>query len=262
MVRHALSADGTRIAYEESGEGPPLVLVHGAGSARWSFDFVRPYLERAFTVLAVDRRGRGDSTDGGEYSIEREVEDLVAVLAEAGERPYLVGHSYGGLISAAAVARLGDAAGLVLYEPPAGGVLAAPERVDEWEAQIAAGEVEEFLFHYMREVGGYSVAQVEAFRGTLLWDKRVAVAPTVPRELRAEHAFSPDLPALAAFTTPTVLLLGSESPAWAARSIDVYAAAFAHASVRRLEGHGHAATVTGPDLLAGEIARAFGAAPT
>lgn len=178
------------------------------------------------------------------------------MLGDAGERPFLVGHSFGGLISAAAVGRL-DVAGLVLYEPPAGGVLAAPERIDEWDAQIAAGDAEEFLFDYTQEVGGYSVAQVEAFRGTPLWHKRVEVAPTVPRELRAEHAFRPDSRALAAFTTPTVLLLGSESPGWAKRSTDVYAAAFANADVRVLEGHGHAATVTGPELLADEIKRAF-----
>jgi pimeloyl-ACP methyl ester carboxylesterase len=229
------------------------VLVHGAGSARWSFDVVRPFLESDFTVLAVDRRGRGDSDDGDGYALEREVDDLDAVLADSGERPYLVGHSYGGLISAAAIARLGEVAGLVLYEPPAGGVLAAPERIDEWDAQIAAGEVEEFLFHYMQEVGGYTAAQVDAFRATPAWRERVEIAPTVPRELRAEHAFRPDLDALAAFTTPTLLLLGSESPPWAVRSTEIYAQAFPNVTVRPLDGHGHAATVTGPELLAREI---------
>ena len=61
MLRHVTSPDGVSIACQVSGEGPPVVLVHGAGSARWSFDLVRPQLESRFTVIAIDRRGRGDS---------------------------------------------------------------------------------------------------------------------------------------------------------------------------------------------------------
>ena len=80
------------IACEVSGEGAPLVLVHGAGSARWSFDAVRPHLERRFTVIAIDRRGRGDSGDGAEYSLEREFEDVAAVVRDAGHGALRMGH--------------------------------------------------------------------------------------------------------------------------------------------------------------------------
>ena len=96
MLRHVTSPGGVSIACEVSGEGPPLVLVHGAGSARWSFDLVRPELESRFTVIAVDRRGRGDSSDGQGYEVEREFEDVAAVVRDAGEGALLVGHSYGG----------------------------------------------------------------------------------------------------------------------------------------------------------------------
>ena len=94
-----------RIACEVSGAGPPLVLVHGAGSARWSFDLLRPHLEGRFTVIALDRRGRGDSTDGDEYSLERECDDVAAVVRDAGEGAFLFGHSYGGLVAAGAALR-------------------------------------------------------------------------------------------------------------------------------------------------------------
>jgi pimeloyl-ACP methyl ester carboxylesterase len=97
VLRHVATPDGVNIACEVSGEGPPLVLVHGAGSARWSFDAVRPHLEARSTVIAIDRRGRGDSTDGDGYSLEREYEDVAAVVRDAGDRAVLVGHSYGGL---------------------------------------------------------------------------------------------------------------------------------------------------------------------
>ena len=67
MLRQVTSPDGVTIASEVSGEGPPVVLVHGAGSARWSFDMVRPELESSFKVMAIDRRGRGDSSDAQGY---------------------------------------------------------------------------------------------------------------------------------------------------------------------------------------------------
>ena len=113
-----------RIACEASGDGPPVVLVHGAGSARWSFDLLRPHLEPSFTVIAIDRRGRGDSSDGEGYELEREFEDVAAVVRDAGEGAALVGHSYGGLVAAGAARLLDGLERLVLYEPPMGGVLA------------------------------------------------------------------------------------------------------------------------------------------
>ena len=81
----AVSEDGTSIAAWRSGEGPPLVLVHGAAAdhSRWSP--VLPALEAHFTVVAIDRRGRGQSGDGDEYAIEREYEEVAAVVEMAGE---------------------------------------------------------------------------------------------------------------------------------------------------------------------------------
>ena len=99
-------------------------MVHGAGSARWSFDLVRPHLEPHFTVWALDRRGRGDSQDGDGYSLGGEFADVEAVVREAGPDAFLFGHSYGGLVAAGAAVRLGRLPGLVLYEAPMGGVLA------------------------------------------------------------------------------------------------------------------------------------------
>ena len=111
-----------------SGEGPSLVLVHGAGSARWSFDAVRPHLEGHFTVIAIDRRGRGDSTDGADYSLESEYEDVAAVVRDAGPGALLMGHSYGGLVAAGAAGLL-DLPRLALYEPAMGGVLGTRETI-------------------------------------------------------------------------------------------------------------------------------------
>src|SRR3712207_2617173 len=91
------SVDGTPIAYWSSGEGSPLVLVHGtaADHARWRP--VLPAFEERFTVYAIDRRGRGGSGDSDDYAIEREFGDVAAVVDSLGEPVTLLGHSYGAL---------------------------------------------------------------------------------------------------------------------------------------------------------------------
>ena len=128
-LRHVASLDGTRIAVHRSGEGPPLVLVHGAAADHSRWRPVLPALERRFTVLAVDRRGRGGSGDAAAYALEREVEDVVAVVEAAGEPVALLGHSHGAVCALEAARLTGGVRALVLYEPPLGFV--------RWPAGVA-----------------------------------------------------------------------------------------------------------------------------
>jgi pimeloyl-ACP methyl ester carboxylesterase len=255
VIREVRSRDGVRLACEASGSGPPLVMVHGAGSARWSFDLVRPLLEHRFTVVGVDRRGRGDSSDAGldAYTLEREIEDVDAVLSDVGAGAVLFGHSYGGLIAAAAAVRADGLAGLVLYEPPMGGVLAHPEWVDRLEGLIGAGPRDQAVTEFMRDVGGYSDPEIDAMRGTPAWEARQAAVPTVIRELRAEHGYRLSADALGELAVRTLMLVGTESPDWARRSTEAYAAAIPGATVVSLEGEGHGASASAPELVAAEI---------
>jgi pimeloyl-ACP methyl ester carboxylesterase len=255
VLRHVTSPDGVSIACELSGEGTPVVFVHGAGSARWSFDLVRPQLESRFTVIAIDRRGRGDSSDGQGYEVEREFEDVAAVVRDAGDGAQLVGHSYGALIAAGAAQLLDDLPRLVLYEPPMGGVLADAGRIDRWERLITDGDRDLLLREFFHKVAGYSDDEIDELALSPVWERRKQVSPTLPRELRAELAFRVDRAALAWLTTPTPLLLGSESPDWARRSTDAYSEAIPDAEVSILDGHGHGATTSGPELLAAELTR-------
>jgi pimeloyl-ACP methyl ester carboxylesterase len=260
VLRHVTAPDGARLACDVAGEGPPLVMVHGAGSGRWGFDLVRPHLEPRFTVWALDRRGRGDSGDGGAYSLEREFEDVEAVVEEAGrDDALLFGHSYGGLVSVGAAVRLGRLAGLVLYEPPMGGVLADEAWTKRFEDRVAAGEAPVAVRAFLHDVGGYTQQQIDAMEGTPVWDARLGAAPTVPRELRAERAFSIDSLDLSGLRATSLLLVGSESPDWAQRSTEAFASALRDGRVRTLEGHGHGAATSAPELLAAQLERVAGA---
>ena len=99
------STDGTTIAYQRSGDGPPLVLVHGTAADHRRWAPVLPALEQQFTVCAVDRRGRGGSGDTAAYAVEQEFDDIAAVVDSLGEPVHLLGHSYGALCALEAALR-------------------------------------------------------------------------------------------------------------------------------------------------------------
>jgi pimeloyl-ACP methyl ester carboxylesterase len=111
---------GTRIAFERSGDGPPLILVEAALHYRdfSSFGGLAPLLAEEFTVYAYDRRGRGESTDTTPYAPEREVEDLAALIDEAGGSAHLYGYSSGPLFAMHAAAHGLSIGRLALLEPP------------------------------------------------------------------------------------------------------------------------------------------------
>jgi pimeloyl-ACP methyl ester carboxylesterase len=251
VLRRIESPDGVPIGCEMGGSGPPLVLVHGAGSGRWGFDELRPLLEQAFTVIAVDRRGRGDSGDGeSPYSIEDEFADVAAVVSAAGEGAVLFGHSYGGLVAAGAARRLPGLERLALYEPPMGGVLADEAWIERFETRLEGGNRPAAVREFLRDVGGYSASEIEDMQDTVAWPRRLAVVPTVPRELRAERELVFESLDVGRLNCSCLMFLGSESPVWARRSTDAYAAALANARVQMLEGHGHGASTSAPQLIA------------
>ena len=248
---------GVQIACQVEGEGPPLVMVHGAGSGRWSFDLVRPHLQDRFTVWALDRRGRGDSGDANPYSLEAEFDDVAAVVRKAGPGALLFGHSYGGLVAAGAAARLDGLSRLAVYEGPMGGVLADEAWTARFERLVEEGDRDSAMSEFMRDVGGYTDAEIEAMRGTAAWQARLDASPTVPRELRAERDFATEDLRLGELSAATLVLVGSESPDWARRSTEAFADAIPRAELHTLEGHGHGAAVSGPELLAAELSAFF-----
>jgi pimeloyl-ACP methyl ester carboxylesterase len=117
-LKHVESSDGATIACYVAGHGSPLVLVHGTSADHTRWAPVSAALEARTTTYAIDRRGRGASTDGREYTIESEFEDVAAVIDSIEGDVDVLGHSYGAICALEATLRTSGVRRLVLYEPP------------------------------------------------------------------------------------------------------------------------------------------------
>lgn len=255
------SGDGTPIAYERTGNGPPLVRVHGTTADHSSWDPVRPSFEDHFTTYVVDRRGRGESGDAAEYALEREFEDVAAVVDSIGEPVTLVGHSYGAICSLEASLLTDNLRRLVLYEPPiAVGDHEIPdeERHAELEALLAEGENEQVLEVFLRDVAKLPSAAIDALRSTPHWRTSVETAHTIVREYAAQGDYEFDASRLEGMTTPTVLLSGTESPDFLNEAIDALDDVLPNSQVVTLAGQGHGAMVTAPELYTDEVLSSLG----
>lgn len=245
------SADGTDIAYDRGGDGPPVVLVHGTTGDHTAWDPVRPALEAEFTVYAMDRRGRGGSGDADDYAIEREFEDLVAVCASIDGPVGIVGHSYGALVAIGAAPQLETLGRLVLYEPPLFTANRGPVDgavIDRMHDLLEAGEPEAVLETFFLDVA-HSEERLERYRSRDDWSARVATAPTIPRENRSTGRYRPDPADYADLEVPTLVLLGGETGDPMRGSTEAAADLFPASDLVVLAGAGHAAVYTTPEAF-------------
>jgi pimeloyl-ACP methyl ester carboxylesterase len=253
------SVDATPIAYWRSGEGSPLVLVHGTAADHGRWAPVLPAFEERFTVCAVDRRGRGGSGDSDDYyAIEREFEDVAAVVDSLGEPVNLLGHSYGALCALEAALLTRNVRKLMLYDPGievAGQEIYPPEVIERLEALLEAGDRDGVVATTMREVAGLPAEAVAQLRALPVWQARVAAAHTIPRELRATEAYRFDPGRFRGVGAPTLLLLGGASPAVFAAAANAVAGALPDARVAVMPGQGHAAMDTGTERFTAEVLR-------
>lgn len=247
------SADGVPIACFRSGSGPALVAVHGTAADHTAWDLVTPLLARHFTVYAMDRRGRGASGDGPEYSLEREFADVVAVVDGIGQPVHLYGHSSGGAFAAEAALRTSHLASLILYEggPKPPGLRFIPDEfISQLEALITHGQREEAMSLFMPRAAGVTPQELEIMRQSPIWAARVAAAHTIPRELRAINEYGTDLNRFRALSIPTLLLVGERTEARLREMIMVYNGLIQGGRVSILPGQGHVAHQAAPELLA------------
>ena len=251
-MRTIASADGTLIAYEQGGQGPHLVLVHGYPASRERWASIRPKFEQHFTVTAMDRRGRGDSGDSPTYSIERESEDVSAIIKALNGPVLLLGHSFGGLCALEGAMQAENVAGLILYEPSIYGEGESgvpPELLDRLDALLASGEREGVVTTVMAEIAELSRHEIEVSKASPAWLGRVAAAHTLPREIRAEETYRLSADRVDELSIPVLLLLGSDSPPFYGRAIARLQEILPNSRTLELPGQQHIAMDTGPDLL-------------
>ncbi|WP_404400512.1 alpha/beta fold hydrolase [Pelagibacterium halotolerans] len=245
------SADGTRIAFERSGSGPPLVLVHGSTADHTRWANILPDLESRFTVFAMDRRGRGKSGDASDYALEREYEDVSAVIRAAGPDVGVIGHSFGALCTMEAALRVDNLKQLVLYEPafPVGGSpLYSPDIPDRLKAILETGDRDAMLVAFFKDVVGAPDAQIEALRADPSWPGRIAAAHTALRELAdGDYVFEPER--FQDLAVPTLMLVGENSPKELTAPARALNDALPDSQIVTLKGQGHVAMTTAPKLF-------------
>jgi pimeloyl-ACP methyl ester carboxylesterase len=252
------SKDGTPIAYWHSGQGPPLVLVHGTAADHGRWAPVLPAFEEHFTICAVDRRGRGGSGDSEDYAIEREFEDISAVVDSVGEPTILLGHSYGALCALEAALLTTNVRKLVLYEPGievAGEQIYPQEVIEQLEALLEVGDRDGVVVTFMREVAGLPPETVESMRSQPTWQALVSAAHTIPRELRAGKAYSLDAERFGDLGVPTLLLSGGESAAALGKATEAVKETLSDSRIVVMAGQGHTAMDTGTNLFTTEVLR-------
>jgi pimeloyl-ACP methyl ester carboxylesterase len=246
------SADGTTIAFDRLGDGPPIVVVAGAIQHRavdpstWQ---LMELLAPRFTVYRYDRRGRGDSTDTQPYAVEREIEDLAAMIQAAGGSAFVVGGSSGAILSLDAAAHGLPITRLALYEPPFAigddTRPALPEDYVERLRELAASGRPGEAIEYFMTVGVLVPPEVvDGMRQAPIWPAFEGVAPTLAYDgaIAADTMSGKPLPTdrWSSVTMPTLVMDGDASPDWMRNGVAALVEVLPNAQHVTLLGQTHA----------------------
>jgi pimeloyl-ACP methyl ester carboxylesterase len=258
VVEEVASRDGTRISTEKMGTGPSLVLVDGAFCGR-SFGPARELAIRladSFTVHFYDRRGRGDSGDSRPYSVAREIDDLHAVLAHAGNNPYVYGISSGAALALEAAAAGVSMRGLVTYEAPYTGVGMVDGRPVDHRAHLERllskdkrGQMVSYFLVKMVGAPAFVPLMLRLIPG--VWKKQTASANTLPYETAILNDFTPPLERLQRITVPTMVMVGGKASTEMAEAQRAILRCIPDSEHRVLKGQTHqvAAYAIAPQLV-------------
>lgn len=260
-IETIVSTDGTTIAFERTGEGPAVVLVGGAFCDRTASVSGTPLaaqLAHRFTVYSYDRRGRGDSTDAAVYTLEREQDDLAAVIDVAGGSAHVFGNSSGALLALDAAARGVAIPRLALYEPP---VILDPDRMaaltalaQELDLAAAAGRRGDAVELYFTKVMAMPEAAVQGMKKSSHWRGLEALAHTLGYDLRITARGASRLAMLSTVAADTRIIQGSASPSWFRDALQVLTDRLPRATLHTLAGQTHAVD---PATLARELEAFF-----
>ncbi len=235
------SRDGTTIAFDRVGQGPPVILVGGGPTDRSAQITLAELLAPHFTVINFDRRGRGDSTDTPPYAVDREVEDLEALIGVVGGSASVYGTSSGGVFALLAAARGLAITALAVWEPPFVVDDSRPPVPPDYKAQlsamIASDRRGDAIEYFMTTIVGLPAEFVAPMRQAPFWPSMEALAHAIVYEADVMGDYS--LPTwLSSVTEPTLVLDGGTTP-WLTSAARAVAGALPHAARRTLEGQPH-----------------------
>jgi pimeloyl-ACP methyl ester carboxylesterase len=254
-LQRVTSKDGTTIAFDRLGAGLPIILVCGGSVDRMSNAGLAAVLASDFTVLNYDRRGRGDSSDALPYAVEREVEDIDAVVAAAGGSAYLYGTSSGAALALEAARQLGSEkiTKLALWEPPFimdENARPPADQVAQYDAMIAEGRRSDAVEFFTAKVVGLPPEFVAFAKTQPFWAAQEKIAHTLAYDATVMGDYSAPLEEAAQVTAPTIVLTGGASFPFFAASANAIAEAMPDARAEVLAGQEHNVdpTIIGPAL--------------
>ncbi|MBZ0292340.1 MAG: alpha/beta hydrolase [Anaerolineae bacterium] len=251
------SKDGTTIAYDRLGQGAPIILVDGAMCHRnfGPMGGLAPLLAKHFTVFMYDRRGRGDSGDTLPYAVEREVEDIDALIQEAGGSAFVYGVSSGGALALAAAAQGLAISRLAVYEVPF--VVddsrpdLPPNNAQALDELVSAGHRGDAVEYFMVQMVGMPAEAAAPMRHAPMWPGMEAIAHTLVYDATVMGDFSMPKALLESISVPTLVMNGGETTMQLKNTAKAVAATIPNAQYRVLEGQTHdaAAEVVAPALI-------------
>jgi pimeloyl-ACP methyl ester carboxylesterase len=258
------SDDGTTIAFERKGAGPVVVLVPGALNDRHTMGDLAGALSQRRTVIRYDRRGRGDSTDTPPYAVEREIDDLDAIIAAVGGSVSAAGFSSGAALALEAAKRGTSIERLAVYEPPFIVDDSRPPAPEDYVAHlddlVAAGARGDAVAYFMQAGVGLPAEMVAGMRSMPMWPALEGLAHTIAYDARVMGEHIAGRPFAEgeweAVRQPVLVLDGGASPDWARNGCRALAAALPDAEHRTLDGQTHDVA---PHALAPALAEFFGA---
>jgi pimeloyl-ACP methyl ester carboxylesterase len=247
------SKDGTTLAFDRLGSGPPVVLVCGGSVDRMADAAIAQELASDFTVLNYDRRGRGDSGDTLPYAIDREVEDIEAVIEASGGEANLWGSSSGAVLAMLAAAAGLPITKLAMWEPPfiPEGLPRPPEdQVEQYETMVAEGRRGDAVEYFMSRVVGMPPEFVTGAREQPFWAATEALAHTLAYDARIMGDYRIPVDRAANVKVPTLVIAGGADMPFMRDTATALAEALPDGEARFLDGQGHDVdpTVLGPVL--------------
>jgi pimeloyl-ACP methyl ester carboxylesterase len=259
MDKNTTSADGTSLAYEITGEGPPVILVSGAMSTGGTVAPLAVPLADRFKVVVYDRRGRGESGDTAPYAVEREIEDLAALIEAVGGEAALYGTSSGGALALLAAASGLPVRQVAVYEVPfavyEGGAKERAEYTERLTEALDEGRRGDAVELFLR-LTGMAEQMIQGARQAPMWRGMETIAPSLAYDNAVMGDGLVPRDRLASITAPVLAVAGSASPAWMHEAARAVAETVPEGTYRSLEGQTH---MVEPEVLGPVLVEFFGA---